>query len=123
MRIIGTGKRGKAVNLKRVDIQLKISEIDNLIDFLKTCKEEFILRQQDCSVKKLVMKGDDINYEEFTTYKAVKAVGGGLIDCELHYADWQTDKRNSGTSKDIVVHTPLKAEEKGDGTFVWVNTD
>lgn len=121
MKIIGSNNRGKTVNLNRVDFQLKISEIDVLIDFLKSCKKVFCSRQHDCSVKKIVVKNDEVTCEKLTTYNDIKAIGSDYIDCELHYADWCKDKTESKTCKDIVVHTPFKAKENKDGTFVWKN--
>ena len=93
MKIIGSNKTGKTVKLNRVDIQLKISEIDNIIDFLRACKSEFNFRQQDCSIQRIVMKDETIDYEKLTKYKAIKAIGSELIDCELHYADGVKRKR------------------------------
>ncbi len=123
MKIIGSNKTGKTIKLSRVDIQLKLSEIDNIIDFLQACKDAFNSRQQDCSIQRIVMKDEMIDYEKLTKYKAIKAIGSELIDCELHYADWCEEKRNLETDKDIVIHTPFKAKEKEDGTFTWENVD
>lgn len=123
MKLIGSNKSGKTVNLERVDLQLTISEIDKLIDFFKACKKDFNSRQQDCSIKRIVMKNDEVNYEVFTTYRDVKAIGSEIIDCELHYVDWCNDKKRLFVDKDIVIHTPFKAKKKEDGSFTWENID
>ena len=46
MKIIGSNKTGKTIKLSRVDIQLKLSEIDNIIDFLQACNKIVAYKEQ-----------------------------------------------------------------------------
>ena len=121
MKIIGTTKEQRTVKLKQIDIQLKICDIDNLINFLSECKKEFIERQQDCSVKKMTLKNKKIFLENILNYDIIKNSGYELLDCHVHYKDWS--KINLDEEEEIVIHTHFKAKKKEDGTFIWINEE
>ena len=124
MKIIGSIKnKEKMIVLEQVDIQLKISEVDNLINFLKECKKDFIIRQQDCSVKKMILKGERVEIKKLSTYESIKELGCESWDCHLHYKDWNEAKGNLDQSADIVIHTTLRAKEGKNGAFIWENED
>ena len=123
MKIIGSINKEKTVSLEQIDIQLKISEIDELINFLQECKKNFTIRQQDCSVKKMILKDEQVEVKDLSTYESIKDFGCEFLDCHLHYKDWNEVKGNSDKSADIVIHTTLRAKEEKNGAFTWKNED
>lgn len=116
MKIVGT-RKNKTQNLDEVDILLTIDELDHLIEFLEFTKKDFIERQKDSSVKKVIKNGDDYEAEDITSYFEIVKMKNTVIDYHSHFIDWS----ERDLPIDIVIHTTFEAEEKDDDKFSWIN--
>lgn len=123
MKIVGTLENQETADLKQVDVQLRIDEIDNLIKFLFECKNSFIKRKQDCSIQKVNLKDESIILERIESYKKVKEMGCEVLDCHLHYNDYNFNKIILDNVVDLVVHTLLIAKEEEGDVFSWENKE
>lgn len=116
MKIFGT----KNKILKEINLVLTIGEIDDLIDFLICAKKDFVERQADCSVKKIVEKNGAFGVENITSYNQIVKSKNTILDCHMHYKDWCN---NDVAESDIVIHTIFKAKKDKEDKFIWTDKD
>ena len=77
-------KKDKLLELKEIDLVLTIREINDLIDFLVDTRKNFIERQEDCSIKRLVEKDGAFCVENITSYRQIVKSKNTILDCHIN---------------------------------------
>ena len=120
MKIINNETIKKEV-FSQIELLVTIDELDDLIEFFKSAKKQFVKRRNDCSIKLVKLENDKIKIEKITGYSKLIASGNDLIEDHIHFKDWTKKKDQECVEPDIVVHTMFKAKQNIDDTFDWAN--
>ena len=104
----------------QVEFIMTIEEINELIMFLKNTRKQFVKRQKDCCIKRVLLENEKIKTEKITNYNDLILSGNDFIEDHAHFSDWQ-DKNEQSAEPDIVIHTYFKARKNSNDTFHWEN--
>lgn len=115
-----TMKLIKNKQASQVEFIMTIEEINELIMFLKNTRKQFVKRQKDCCIKRVLLENEKIKTEKITNYNDLILSGNDFIEDHAHFSDWQ-DKNKQSAEPDIVIHTYFKAIKNSDDTFSWEN--
>ena len=104
----------------QVEFIMTIEEINELIMFLKNTRKQFVKRQKDCCIKRVLLENEKIKTEKITNYNDLILSGNDFIEDHVHFSDWK-NKIKQSAEPDIVIHTYFKARKNSNDTFHWEN--